>query len=473
MRQSIETKQKALEINLDNYIYGTFAEIGAGQEVVRHFFRAGAAAGTIAKAMSAYDKKYSDEIYGAEIRGRYVCQSRLYKMLQHEFSLMQERLTEERPDTCFFAFADTISALNFRKTNNGHGWMGVRFQLRPNETPNDVVIHVKMKDNDTSLQQQAIGVLGVNLLYACYRYSHPSQIKDFIGSLLDGLRDRVEVDMMHLDGRDFDIDSRLLSLYLVQLGLTDVAMFDSSGINVHPSEVLYKKNLLVVRGSYRPTTLVNMDMIETATEKFKRYTEADEEQHAIVAELTLENLALTGEIDDHDFLDRATLLCAQGQSVIVSNCEHYKKLLRYFADYRIPKMGLVVGFKNLQDLVDALYRENKGGKMLSAFGDVFMGNVRMYVYPLLNARTGELLDSSQITLEPDVAPLYQYLLKAQHIEDLDNADRATLGILSYEVLKKLRSDEAGWEQNVPEVVAALIRKRHLFGFPSQRLEFEY
>jgi len=267
-RQLLETEQKALEINLDAKIYGAFAEIGAGQEVARYFFQVGAAAGTIAKTVSAYDKVVSDKIYGIEDTGRYVCESRVYKMLDHEYNLMLERLDTERPDTCFFAFADTVAAINFTKTIKGDGWLGIRFQLDPQGEPNDLVIHARMLDNDNKLQQQAIGILGVNLIYACYRYKDDPE--ELLDSLLDGLRGRVSVDMIRLTGPDFEeVDNRWLSLMLVKHKLTEVAMFNAEGKNIHPSEFLYKKHVMIVRGSFRPATLVNMDMIKSGFHQFR------------------------------------------------------------------------------------------------------------------------------------------------------------------------------------------------------------
>jgi hypothetical protein len=252
MRQLLETEQKALEINLDDSIYGTFAEIGAGQEVARYFFQVGAAAGTIAKTMSAYDKVYSDQIYGREASGRYVCESRVYKMLDHEYNLMDTRLQNQRPNANFFVFADTISAINFQRTIQGNGWLGIRFQLKPDAEPNDLVLHVQMLDNDNQVQQQAIGVLGVNLIYAVYRYHDQPEV--MIQSLLDSLHGRVKIDMIRLTGPDFEhIDNRLLSLYLVKNHLTDVTMFDPDGQTIHASEFLYRQNVMVVRGQFPPT----------------------------------------------------------------------------------------------------------------------------------------------------------------------------------------------------------------------------
>lgn len=472
LKHAIETKQKALEINLDEQVYGSFAEIGAGQEVARHFFRAGAAAGTIAKTMSAYDKKYSDEIYGAEPNGRYVCESRLRKMLQHEYDLLEQRLRTDRPSTLFFTFADTISAINYRKTNKGHGWIGLRFQLNPAEKPNDIILHVKMHDNDNSLQQQAVGILGVNLIYACFRYA--DNIDLLVQSLMDSLRDRVDIDMLRVQGPHFSrIDNRLLCLKMVRYGLSNVTMFNADGLPIHPSETLYKQSLLVVRGSFRPMTLVNVDMIKTASEQFKNEPDVDAERITTVAEITLTNLALDGEIDEQDFLDRATLLCAQRQIVLVTNCEKHQKLIDYFADYRITKLGLVIGVRILLDLINETYYQNVDGSLLLAFGALFNRHVKMYVYPVHQEGSGELMNCQNLPIPEGIKFLYRHLQDAKHIEDLRDFNPDLLHIYSKEVLKLLRSDDDGWDRMVPKAIAQIIREQCLFNFPCQRLEFEY
>ena len=346
MRQQLEIEQKALEINLDDSVYGTFAEIGAGQEVARHFFQVGAAAGTIAKTMSAYDKIFSDKIYGTEASGRYVCEARLYKMLDHEYDLMLSRLQNERPDTCFFVFADTIAAINYQRTIKGDGWLGVRFQLQPDGEPNDIVLHVSMLDRDNRLQQQAIGVLGVNLIYACYRYNKNPEI--MLESLLDSLHGRVKIDMIRITGPDFEeLDNRLLSLYLVKHKLSDVAMFGPDGKNVHASEFLYKKFVLMVRGSYRPATLVNLDMIRASFNFFRNEEEVDARKAYLLTEITLDNLRSEGELDENDFLDRAALLNELGQTVVISNCQDQSRMTKYLSDFKVQKFGFVIGVREL------------------------------------------------------------------------------------------------------------------------------
>src|SRR5437764_8905728 len=253
--ETIDTHSKALKINLDPRWYGTFAEIGAGQEVVRWFFRVGGAAGTIAKSMSAYDMKVSDAIYGhAE---RYVSRGRLQAMLDREFDLDVERLGKERGDnTSFFAFADTVVARSYRGGNECHGWMGVKFQSHVHDEPSQIILHVRMLDAEASLQQEALGVVGVNLLHAAFFQHHEPE--RLVESLLDQLTTgRIEIDLIEMKGIEFrGVDNRLLALKLVQLGLSGAAMFAPDRQVLQPSEVLRKKAILVERGSFRPPTVV-------------------------------------------------------------------------------------------------------------------------------------------------------------------------------------------------------------------------
>lgn len=472
MRQALETEQKALEINLDDKIYGTFAEIGAGQEVARYFFKVGAAAGTIAKTMSAYDKVYSDKIYGVEASGRYVCESRLYKMLDHENDLMTARLQNERPDTNFFVFADTIAALNYSGTIKGDGWLGLRFQLHPNAEPNDIVLHVKMLDNDTQLQQQAIGVLGVNLVYACYRYNDDPEV--MIQSLLDNLHDRATIDMVRISGPDFEkVDNRWVSLMLVKHKLTEVAIFGPDGRNLHASEFLYKKYVLVVRGSFRPATLVNQDMIKSSYEQFRNEADVDATKTYLLSEITMDNLCADGELNDQDFLDRAEILCAMGQTVIISNCEQHKKLITYLSDYKVQKLGLVLGVNQLLDVINNMYYKSMDGQLLAAFGQLFTKNVKMYVYPTMQEGSGELMTCQNLPVPEGIKFLFQHLLDNGQIADIQGFDIEILHIFSKTVLEMLQSDLSGWEKMLPTKVVRTIKEKYLFGFPYERLEFEY
>ena len=471
-RQSRETEQKALEINLDDKVYGTFAEIGAGQEVARYFFQVGAAAGTVAKTMSAYDKTVSDEVYGPEPGGRYVCENRLYKMIDHEFQLMEDRLRSERPNALFFAFADTVAAVNFTKTIKGEGWLGVRFQLKAGGKPNDLVVHVRMLDGENRLQQQAIGVLGVNMIYSVFRYQNDVEI--LLQSLMDSLRGRVSIDMVRLTGPDFaDVDNRLLSLWLIKHKMSDVAMFNADKRNVQAGEFLYRKNVLVVRGSFRPVTMVNEDMIRSSWEQFRAEPDVDGKRSYLLTEITLDNLLIEGDLDEQDFLDRADLLCALGQTVMVTNCEQHQKLISYLSDYKIQKLGLVIGVKQLLDTINEKYYNNLDGRLLTAFGELFTRNVKVYVYPMLQEGSNELMNAQNVPVPDDVTFLYRYLLASKHIEDLRDYHSEYLQIYSKSVLKMIMHDEEGWEALVPEKVAKLVREKCLFGFPAQSLAFEY
>lgn len=472
-KQHLEPEQKALEINLDATVYGSFAEIGAGQEVARYFFKAGAAAGTIAKTISAYDKVVSDHVYGAEATGRYVCESRLYKMLDHEYELMIDRLSSERVNTRFFAFADTVSTINFHRTTQGQGWLGLRFQLLADGEPNELILHVELLDNNTALQQEAIGILGVNMVYACFRYGHDYQL--LLQSLMDKIRDRVRIDMVRITGAQFEhLDNRLLALELVQQGMTEVAMFDKKGRPIHPSEFLYKQNLLVVRGSFRPVTLVNMDMMHCAALQFKADLNSDNARTHTIAEITLPTLRVdTGEVDNRDFLDRADLLNYLGHSVMITNCNQYKNLIAYLHNYRLNKLGLVIGARPLLELISEKYLQNKDGMLLNAFSEICTKNVHLYVYPAQKEGSGEVMTSQNIPVAEGMRNLYQHILQQRHIVDIQGYNAETLHIYSPEVFRRIQTDEAGWEKALPAKVAQYIREHFIFGLPCKSINFEY
>ena len=457
-------KRKALSINLDSNIYGTFAEIGAGQEVVRHFFRAGGASGTIAKAMSAYDKDFSDAIYGKENTSQYVCKPRLKKMISHEYQLMEERLNRDNhPHTKFFSFADTVATISYDKTNKGHGWMGIRYQLDPNTSPNDLILHFNLKDNDSGLQQEAIGLLGLNVIYACYNYYDPIEM---VLSLYDNLtRDRIEIDMINLDGPDFeDVDNRLLSLQLVKNGMTDAVMFGPDGHNLHPSEVLYKKNILALRGSFRPVTKVNLDMLENGFKKFLEEPKVEEDKVIKLFEITLNNLKAEGDIDEQDFLDRAELMCSLGYTVLISNYQMYYRLIEYFSRYTKARMGLILGVNSVNDIFNEKYYRNLNGGILEAFGILFTRDLKMYLYPFKENAEAELLTSKNIRVHPRMRPLYDYLIQNHRIVDLDEYNPDYLTIFSIEVLKMIKQGDKKWMNMVPQTARDIIVEKMLFGY---------
>lgn len=457
----LDTRQKALEINLNARLYGTFAEIGAGQEVVRWFFLVGGASGTIAKSMSAYDMTVSDAIYGPS--PRYVSRERLQTMLDYEFNLLRERLSPVRGEsTDFFVFADTVSARNYQGTNECHGWMGIKFQ-RPYELEaSQVVIHVRMLDKDHVSQQEALGIVGVNLTHAALlSYDSPDRI---LRSLLDSLTaDRIEVDMIKFSGPAFpDIDHRLMALKLVQLELSNAALFSATGEVLQPSEVLRKKPILVERGSFRPVTHVNLDMIQCARQQFETTVEEGQEIVSLF-ELTMKNLLATGEIDYADFLARADVLAATGATVLISDYFEYYRLAAYLRRYTKCPVAITMGIPSLRDLFDERYYEDLEGGILESFGRLFKNNLRLFIYPLMDNTTRQLTTVSRLKVAPHLQSLYEHLVENGYIQSLDFYNRDYLHIFSRDVLSRISENDPSWETMVPEQVAALIKDRGFFG----------
>ena len=384
IKQYLTPKQKALAINLDPNIYGTFAEIGAGQETVRHFFRAGAASQTIAKAMSAYDKDYSDAIYGKEDKNRYVTQNRLKKMLRHEVGLIQERLdNEENSHRKFFSFANTVTTINYQKTFLGHGWVGIMFQAQPGQEYSEIVLHVKFKENDATLQQETLGNLGVNLVYGAFHlYDNPRRL---IKSLYDDISiDKIEIDMIDFQGPAFPyVDNRLMSLQLIKNSMTEAVIFNSEGKNMLPADLLYKKDVFAVRGSFRPVTLVNVDMFENGLKMFQKDTEGNPEDTVILFEITVSNLKASGNLDERDFLDRVDVLAKLGYTVMISNFSEYYRLVDYFTSYNVRYTGIAMGVNNLLMVFDEDYYKHLSGGILEAFGKFFKKDMRVYLISFL------------------------------------------------------------------------------------------
>jgi len=460
----LSAAQKALRTNLNPNIYGSFAEIGAGQETVRHFFRAGGASGTIAKAMSAYDKEFSDAIYGQEDAGRYVTENRLRKMLNHEYQLLHERINRETsPNKCFFAFANTVATINFAKTFKGHGWLGVRYQTRPDREANEVIVHVRLHEDNPKYQQETIGAMGVNLIYAAYNlYEEP---KSFLLSLYDGIdRTAIEVDLINFSGPDFDhIDNRLMSLQLIKNGFTDAVIFGPEGKNLLPAELLYKKNILAMRGSFRPVTRVNMDMIKKGYKQFIKSKNVQKDDAVVLFEITLNNLLADGKLDEQDFLDRADILCSIGQTVLISNYQEYYRLVDYFAGFTKKRIGLIMGIPSLQEIFDEKYYEHLTGGILEAMGRLFSKSLVIYAYPFRGETSINTV--SDIVVNDLFRNIFDYLKQARRVRDIEDFDPDILSIWSREVLRKIRTGETGWEESLPTYVDKIIKEKGLFGYP--------
>lgn len=463
--RSLSTKEKALELNLDPDIYGSFAEIGAGQEVAANFFKAGGASGSVAKTMSAYDMRFSDAIYGKV--GRYVCEERLLAMLEKEYYLLETRLEHRKSSTRFFSFADTIETLNFQRTNRGQGWIGIKFQKAPGRPPNQCVIHVILKDRGPIMQQEVIGLIGVNLIHACSYYDDPVEI---LKSLIEGFwKERVEIDMFRLEGPDFEeCDNRLMSLMLVKEGMTRAALFGPKGNVLQPSEALYKKNVLILRGRFRPVTHVNVDMLFCARKKFIAEEDVKKENIVVLTELTLQDLTKTGEVDVKDFMNRVDLLCSLGQKVLISNYTEYYRLVRHITRMnRDQKVGIILGIYNLQNVFDEKYYQNLKGGILEAFGILFGRNVKFYVYPSLKRDSQEIFGLNDFELPKHQKSLLQYLVDNNKLEAVENISPENLNIISDHVLQMIQSGEPGWEKFVPQKVASEIKSKGLFDFAAE------
>ena len=462
-------KDKALRINLNENIYGTFAEIGAGQETVRHFFRAGGSSGTIAKATSAYDKDFSDVIYGIEEDGRYVTESRLKKMLSHEVDLIERRLSREKhPNKMFFSYANTVATIDFAKQFKGHGWVGIRYQIEPDEEYNDIILHIRFKETDVRLQQETLGVLGVNLIYsAYYKHDDPKKLLRYLYDHLD--KDQLEIDTINFSGPRFaDVDNRLMSLQLVKNGMTDAVIFDPQGRNVLPAAILYKKNILALRGSFRPVTKVNMDMYEESLKMFLNENKVSKDNTLVIFEITLSNLRSDGEIDERDFMDRAELLCSLGQTVMISNFQEYYRVVEYFAKYTKARMGLAMGVNNLVDIFDEKYYRHLSGGILESFGKLFYRDMKVYLYPMLN-ENGIVINSESLRVHPRMKELYKFFKFNGKVEDITNYNPENLEVFSREVLKMITNSKPGWESMLPAGVSEIIKNQKLFGYNPDKI----
>lgn len=462
MSERLDTHQKALQINLDPTKYGVFAEIGAGQEVARWFFRVGGASGTIAKTISAYDMTVSDAIYGQS--DRYVSKNRLVSMLDHEYPLLVERLKEKRGATTkFFAFANTVAAKSFQRKDETHGWMGIRFQSEPGSEPSDILIHHVMWDRDSLQQAEAIGSLGVNLIHAAmYHHWQPEAI---VNALLDNLSiDRIEVDMIEFRGPEFtSVDNRLLALQLVEKGLTNAAMFMPDGRIVQPADALYKKSILVERGSFRPVTKVTVDMLRYAQAQFIQEPNVDGKSLVVLMEMTLKNLSTEGKIDHQDFLDRVDMLATLGNPVLISNYGEFHRLAAYLHRFTKNPVGFVMGIPTLKELFEERYYSELSGGILESFGRMFKNDLKLYVYPFKEPSSGAIITAGNLRVAPHLRHLYLYLMENFFIQPMRDVNEDNMSILSRSVLRMLQNNEEGWEDMVPEQVASLIKQRNLLG----------
>lgn len=459
------TLNKALRLNLDEKKYGTIAEIGAGQEVARQFFLAGAAAGTIAKTMSAYDMQFSDAIYGVQEGGRYVSKSRVQSMLDKEFSLVLTRVgTSRSRSSRYFSYAATVSAKSFNRDNECHAWCGIRIQMYPGAEPSDILVHVRMLEKSAEQQQDTLGILGVNLIYAAYYYFEDA--RKIIDSLSDNLNpDAIEIDSIEFKGPYFeDLDNRAKNLHLIRSWKTRAIMFEPDGHIAVPADLLYKKNVMTIRGSFRPVTRLNVDMIEQGFAAFSQQDGVEADNTIVMAEISLnDHFGKDLMVPEEDLLARVRLLNSLGFHVMVSDYTRYFSLRAYFRQFTALQIGIVLGMTNVKEIFDENKYVGVEGGMLEGFGKLFPDNTRLFIYPELDENK-EVADYTTIEIEPKVRFLYKHLLENSFITGIDCSDPELLKIYSRDILSKISSGRAEWEQFVPELAVELIKSDGLFGY---------
>lgn len=445
------TYDKALELNLDSAIYGTFAEIGAGQETANWFFRVSGSAGTVAKSISAYDMTMSDAIYGKS--QRYVSRQRLRQMLDHEFGILVERLGKSRQDeTTFFSFCNTVRARGYKDRGECHGWLGLRFQLRPGDPPSDIFVHVRLLDEENVDQMEALGVVGVNFIHAAFRYRQ--HLERFATSLTEGLKHgRVEVDMLKFEGHGYDyFDNRLCALQLVESGLTEATLFRPNGDVEQAADALYKRPILLLRGSFDPVTKLHLEMIEQTRGRFIADLKPEEAERTLeLCEISMTNLLRDGTVDHVDFIDRADALQALGKTVLVSRCAEFHRIAGYLSRYTSEPVGIILSIGLLNELFKAKWSENLQGGILESFGRLFRNQVSLHVYPWRNRKTGEVVTADSFRAPENAAHLYRHFMENGMIHSTPYRDLELLKYTSRDIQELIEKGDPEWKNYVPEV----------------------
>lgn len=454
------TFEKALAINLDPAIYGVFAEIGAGQETANWFFRVSASAGTVAKSISAYDMTMSDTIYGKA--RRYVSQERLHAMLEYEYDLLEQRLSPERGKTStFFSFSNTVRARGYKDTAECHGWLGIRFQLKPETEPVEIVLHLRLLDETNSDQMDALGRVGVNLIYAAFYYRE--SLHTFVESLEEDIaHGRVEVDMLQFSGNGFRyVDNRLCALQLVQSGLTDAAMFNSEGQVVQAADALYKRPIMLLRGSFNPVLKLHLDMMRQARAVFANSLSAEQPERAVeLCEISTNNLLRDGEVDHADFIDRADALQALGKTVLISSSAEFHRIATYLSRYTAEPIAIILSIGLLNELFKRKWSANLAGGILESFGRLFKNSVQLYVYPWHNAHSKELVTADNFKAPDNWQFFYQHLMQNERIRSIGVGDPALLAKTGRKVLDDILTGKPGWQDWVPEEAHEMVRRKH-------------
>ena len=458
-QELLTTRQKALDINLDEQCYGTIVEIGAGQEVASQFFRAGAAAGTVAKTMSAYDMQFSDQIYGKV--GRYVSRERLDQMLAHEYALICNRLDTSRGnETTFFTYAATVAAKSYGKDNFCHAHIGIRFQHEPRAAYSDIIIHARMHDSSAEDQAWALGVLGVNIIYGAFRLNNDP--REFIQHLLDDLTsDKIEVDFIEFSGAAFEqVENRLMNLQLIRSWCTRAVVFNANGCSQVPANILRKSPIMVIRGSFRPPTKVHADMFAAGADAFGKLKAIDENKVISLAEITMAELDSQTHSSDADFLARVDLLNSQGHSVLISDYFRFFSLRHWLRNYTHEPLGITLSVLDFNYLFDPAFYEGLEGGILEAMGKLFPDNTHVFVYP--SKIDGKLVTLANVRVKPSQKYLLKYLVENELLLDCPASNEEHLHVSAHTTYEMIARGEPGWESNVHSDIASLIKERGYF-----------
>ena len=459
MKKRQTVYEKVQEINLDPTIYGVFAEIGAGQETANWFFRVSATAGTVAKTISAYDMIMSDALYGKT--ERYVSQDRLQSMLSYEYDLLVQRLGKTKSDvTTFFAFSNTVKARGYNDPGECHGWLGIRFQLRPNDKPCEIRIHVRLLDQNNQDQMEALGIIGVNLIYAAFKYREDLAL--FVDSLVDDLNSkRVEIDVLRFEEEGFRfVDNRLCALQLVESGLTEATVFNTKGEVIQPMEIFYKKAVLLLRGSFNPILKLHLDMLEQSKRTFKQELSEDLFNGLVeICEISTNNLLRDGEMDHGDFLDRADAIQSVGKTALISRSAEFYRLATYLSHCTNEPIAIVLSIGLLNELFKAKWSKDLEGGMLESFGRLFKNKVNLYVYPWHNLNNGELVTADNFRAPKSWNLFYRHLQDNQRIRSVGTGDPSLLAKTSRSVLNQILENDEKWRDWVPEPALKIVERQ--------------
>lgn len=462
-RRAPTTLEKALDINLDLKYYGSFAEIGAGQEVARQFFQAGRASQTVALTISAYDMTFSDQIYGKEKSGRYVCLPRLEKMLDREFNKLTDRLSEQRgAKTCFFSFADTVATGSEGTNRNCHGWVGVRFQTKPKGPCQQITVHIRMLDKHRLQQQETLSKFGVNLLHSAFYKRHSPE--EFLVGLFDQIKEgSISVDAVFFTGDEFkNFNQLLFNLNLLEKGWAEAIYLDETGQLQNPGDALWGKSLLIQRGFYNPVTNTHLDIYSRGMNHFKK--EFSQKNKALtnvlgVFEFTLDNLLKKTQLTSEQAYQRCQMITQLGIPVLITKFTYFYKLKEFLRRLTTEPLGIVIGASHLEKLFSENFYSDLDGGLLEGMGKLLDIKTRLYIYP---HKTSEICLLTKSFFPPkEVQHIYHHFIENKQIQDIAGCEELSEMIHSNHVLELIKKKNSSWKKLVPAKIQRLVEKNYL------------